>query len=119
MKPEHEPRIDAKKMREKLKGNDPLNRQDRDALLGLSLLSDVDGALNDRIAGHMQDQGIENLRDFATIAGIPLSAMNDLVQGHKTPAVKTLVALARALECPTHTLLYLLVPDAPGAPKRA
>jgi repressor LexA len=80
------------------------------------------GPFNRLIADTMRHQGIERLEDFADKWGIGRSTIYDLVRGRVSvhggwskPSVETLVKLAAALNLPTHELLYLLEPEAPGA----
>ena len=70
----------------------------------------------------MRKHGIGNVRDFADYAGVSRAAVYDLIRGRSTingtwmrPSLETLLKLAGALNIPTHELLYLLEPDAPGA----
>ncbi|ULH17949.1 helix-turn-helix domain-containing protein (plasmid) [Deinococcus sp. KNUC1210] len=71
---------------------------------------------------YMQQHGIRTVRDTALSLGISRTALHELLRDplegkpRSTPSVETLILLARAFQRPTHELLYLLVPDAPGAP---
>ncbi|GBF05882.1 SOS repair repressor, lexA2 [Deinococcus aerius] len=80
------------------------------------------GPINGLIAEQMRRKGIVNLRDFADYADVSRATVYDLVRGRSTvngawmkPSLDTLTKLATALERPTHELLYLIDPDAPGA----
>lgn len=109
-------RPDLKKVREKLKGDEKLVREDRDLLLNLSMMQADEGPLAEPITAYMRREGIETLEDFATLSGIRLSSLQGLVQGRKMPTLAHLMALARVLDRTTHSLLYLVEPNAPGAP---
>lgn len=67
----------------------------------------------------MRAQNIPTVKEFADRHGLGRSTLYDLVRGpvesSKGPSTSTLVSLARALGRPTHEILYLLNPDAPGA----
>lgn len=79
--------------------------------------------MNSLIARAMRRDGINEVTAWADLHGIPRSTFYALVRGRTNregklmlPSIDTLVTLAKALAVPTHELLYLLVPDAPGAP---
>lgn len=70
----------------------------------------------------MRQLGLSTVKDFADFAGIGRTSLHELVRGRTTtsgtwtkPSLDTLVKLAAALNRPTHELLYLISPDAPGA----
>ena len=79
------------------------------------------GALSSLVGERMQQLGHRNVGEFAKYAGISESGIYSILNGRiedGTPIVpkwQTMVALARALERPTHELLYILDPSAPGA----
>lgn len=79
------------------------------------------GPLNSLVAERMRQLGIQNVVGFAEYAGISDSAMYDLLNGRVVngqlimPKWQILTKLAVALDKPTHELLYLIDPDAPGA----
>lgn len=83
--------------------------------------------LNDLLVRYMRERGIRSVKDLADQLGLQRSTLYDLVRDARPeagaarrtyPSVPTLITLARALDKPTHELLYLAVPDAPGAPER-
>jgi repressor LexA len=85
-------------------------------------IAEVRGPINGLIVETMRRHSIANVRDFADHAGISRATVYDLVRGRSTiggawmkPSLETLVKLAVAVERPTHELLYLLEPEAPGA----
>lgn len=70
---------------------------------------------------------MKTVKELADALGLQRSTIYDLVRDARPevgearrtyPSLPTLIALARALNKPTHELLYLAVPDAPGAPER-
>ncbi len=71
----------------------------------------------------MRELGIENITQFARHFGLGKSTLYELVRGRpesaphawKVPSLAFLMQLAEALEVPTHELVYLVEPDAPGA----
>ncbi|WP_167764543.1 helix-turn-helix domain-containing protein [Thermus tengchongensis] len=73
----------------------------------------------------MREMGVESLEEFARRIGMSRGTLYYLVRGRQTkagtwvkPSIDTIVALARALDVPTHELLYRLEPDAPGSELR-
>lgn len=85
-------------------------------------LEDYPGVFNKLIAARMRKLGHQTLKEFAKYAGIGSTTLYNLVLGRVTesgvivkPSIDTLVQLARALEEPVDKLLFMLVPDAPGA----
>ncbi|WP_339097909.1 helix-turn-helix domain-containing protein (plasmid) [Deinococcus sp. VB343] len=70
------------------------------------------------ITAYMQERGISTLPEFAASAELSQTTIYDLIRpsSNKYPSLPTLVQLAKVLERPTHELLYLFAPDAPGAP---
>lgn len=80
------------------------------------------GPLNGLIAARMRQLGLSTVKEFADYAGVGRTSLHDLVRGRTTPSgtwtkpsLDTLSRLAAALDKPTHELLYLIDPDAPGA----
>jgi repressor LexA len=79
------------------------------------------GPLTSLVADRMKQLGHRNVAEFAAYAGISESGMYSVLNGRIEEGVpiipkwQTMVALARALERPTHELLYILDPSAPGA----
>lgn len=79
------------------------------------------GPLNSLVAQRMRELGIANVVGFAEHAGISDTAMYDILNGRVVngvlimPKWQIITKLAQALNRPTHELLYLLDPDAPGA----
>ncbi len=80
------------------------------------------GPLNGLIAERMRQLNLSTVKDFADYAGIGRTSIHDLVRGRTTtsgtwtkPSFDTLTKLAVALDKPTHELLYLIDPEAPGA----
>lgn len=80
------------------------------------------GPLNALIAQSMRRDGIKEITFWADHHGIGRSTLYSLLRGRETetgvvmmPSIDTLVKLASALTVPTHKLLYLLAPQAPGA----
>lgn len=83
------------------------------------------GPFNDLIFKKMREMGVESLEEFARRIGMSRGTLYYLVRGRQTkagtwvkPSIDTIVALARALDVPTHELLYRLEPDAPGSELR-
>ena len=80
------------------------------------------GALNVLITEHMRRHEIKDAGQFAEKAGLSRSTVYGVIRGQvgpdTYPSLVTLIRLAEVLDRPTHELLYLLVPDAPGAPTR-
>jgi repressor LexA len=81
----------------------------------------LNGPFNPLIIKRMRELNIATVEDFARFAKIPRTTVNGLLRGRISPngtwikpSIDTLIALARALNRPTHELLYLLEPDAPG-----
>ncbi|MBB5363053.1 LexA family protein [Deinococcus humi] len=84
--------------------------------------AEMRGPINGLIVEYMRKHNVENVREFADIVGIGRTTIYDLVRGRSTingawmkPSLDTLVRLATVLERPTHELLYLIDPEAPGA----
>lgn len=80
------------------------------------------GPLNGLIADYMSKNNLKNVREFADDVGIGRSTVYDLVRGRSTstgvwmkPSLDTIIKLATILNKPTHEILYLLEPSAPGA----
>ena len=80
------------------------------------------GPINGLIADRMIQLGHQNVREFADYAGIGRTSLHDLLRGRSRtngswvkPSLDTLTKLATALQRPTHELLYLIEPEAPGA----
>lgn len=79
------------------------------------------GPLNALVAERMRTLNIQNVVGFAEYAGISDSAMYDLLNGRVVngqvimPKWQLITKLAQALGKPTHELLYILDPEAPGA----
>lgn len=79
------------------------------------------GPLASLVADRMRELGLKNVSEFATYAEISESNMYAILNGRIdsgvpiVPKWQTMVALAKALERPTHELLYILDPEAPGA----
>lgn len=80
------------------------------------------GPLNALVVRAMRRDGIKEITVWADHHGIGRSTLYALMRGRETasgalmmPSVETLVKLASALAVPTHKLLYLLAPTAPGA----
>lgn len=79
------------------------------------------GPLNALVAERMRALNIQNVVGFAEYAGISDSAMYDLLNGRVVngqvimPKWQLVTKLAQALGKPTHELLYILDPEAPGA----
>ena len=78
--------------------------------------------LNDLVFRKMKELKIETLKDLAERSGIGRQTLYDALRGrapsHKNwgkPGLDTLIKLAAALKVPTHELLYIVEPDAPGA----
>lgn len=78
--------------------------------------------LNDLVFLRMRELRIETLKDLAERSGIGRQTLYDALRGrapsHKNwgrPGLDTLIGLAKALKVPTHQLLYLVEPNAPGA----
>lgn len=69
----------------------------------------------------MKALNLPNVSAFAEYAGISESVMYDMLNGRVVngvlimPKWQSLTKLAQALDKPTHELLYLLDPEAPGA----
>lgn len=85
-------------------------------------IAEIRGPINGLIVEAMLRRKISNLRDFADYADISRATVYDLVRGRSTvtgswmkPSLDTLTKMAVALDKPTHELLYLIDPDAPGA----
>jgi len=77
----------------------------------------TDGAFNGLIAEYMRNHNFVTVKEFAEHIGLSRSTIYDLIRSKETlPSLSTLILLARALDRPTHELLYLAAPDAPGAP---
>lgn len=80
------------------------------------------GPLNGLIAERMRQLGLSTVREFADYAGVGRTSIHDLVRGRTTasgtwtkPSLDTVCKLAIALDKPTHELIYLIDPEAPGA----
>ena len=81
------------------------------------------GPLNRLIGRRMRELGIKNIEEFARHAGVSRSNLYELIRGRspsapsawKTPSLDTLIPLAKALDKPLHEIIYIVVPDAPGA----
>lgn len=80
------------------------------------------GPLNALIATRMRQLGLSTVKEFAEYAGVGRTSLHDLVRGRAKddgawtkPSFDTLTKLAAALNKPTHELVYLIDPDAPGA----
>ena len=80
------------------------------------------GALNILIAEHMRRYELKDAGQFAEKAGLSRSTVYGVIRGQvgpdTYPSLVTLIRLAEVLDRPTHELLYLLAPDAPGSPTR-
>ena len=81
------------------------------------------GPLNALIATRMRQLGLSTVKEFAEYAGVGRTSLHDLVRGRAKddgawtkPSFDTLTKLAAALNKPTHELVYLIDPDAPGGP---
>lgn len=84
--------------------------------------SQLRGPINGLITDRMRALGLRNVREFADYAGISRTSIHELLRGRSTingvwmkPSLDTLTRLAKALDRPTHELLYLIEPEAPGA----
>lgn len=71
----------------------------------------------------MRRDGAENLSDWLDQKGLARSTFYSLVRGRETatgrwttPRLDTIAEIAEALYVPLHDLVYILLPDAPGAP---
>lgn len=80
------------------------------------------GPLNAFIVRSMRRDGIKEVTKWADHWKIGRSTMYNLLRGRETstggwvtPSVETLIKLAKAFDMPTHELLYIIEPDAPGA----
>lgn len=80
------------------------------------------GPLNSLIAQAMRRDGIKEVARWADHWGIGRTTLYSLLRGRETssgkwmrPSLETLTILARALDQPLHTLVYLVEPDAYGA----
>lgn len=85
-------------------------------------LARLRGPLNNLIAARMQALGLPTVKQFADYAEVGRTSIYELVRGRTTtnrawtnPSIDTLIKLAVALDVPTHELLYLIDPSAPGA----
>jgi len=75
------------------------------------------GAFNSLVVDYMRNRDFNTVGDFADHIGLSRSTIYELLSSKETlPSLNTLILLARALDRPTHELLYLAAPDAPGAP---
>ncbi len=81
------------------------------------------GRINALVVAAMRRDGEENLTDWLDKKGIARSTFYTLVRGRVSesgnwvkPNLDTLDHIARALGVPLHELVYLLMPDALGAP---
>lgn len=81
------------------------------------------GRINALVVAAMRRDGEENLTDWLDKKGIARSTFYTLVRGRASdsgqwvkPSLDTLAAFAEALGVPLHELVYLLMPDALGAP---
>lgn len=75
--------------------------------------------MNALFSAYMQEHGLQSVRELADRLGIQRTTIYDLIRPHQAgtyPSLGTLITLARAMNKPTHELLYAAVPDAPGAP---
>lgn len=81
----------------------------------------IRGPLNGLVADRMRQLGIPNVTGFAQHAGLSDTAMYDVLGGRIIngvvimPKWDTITKLAAALGKPTHEILYILDPEAPGA----
>lgn len=89
---------------------------------GKEEIQNLRGPLNALIVRSMRRDGIKEVTKWADHWGIGRSTMYNLLRGRETstggwvtPSVETLIKLARAFGVPTHELLYMIEPDAPGA----
>lgn len=79
------------------------------------------GPLNALVANRMKELNISNVVGFAEYAGLSDTAMYEMLSGRVVngvlimPKWQSITKLAAALDKPTHEILYLLDPDAPGA----
>lgn len=85
-------------------------------------IAEMRGPINGLIVDYMRKHNVTNVREFADRVGVGRNTIYDLVRGRSTingawmkPSLDTLTKLAVALERPTHELLYLIDPEAPGA----
>lgn len=71
---------------------------------------------------YMEKHGMSSVVQFAERANMKATTVYDLLskdsEKRASPSLPTLIQLATALEMPTHELLYVFAPDAPGAPSR-
>ncbi|WP_162393890.1 S24 family peptidase [Deinococcus kurensis] len=79
------------------------------------------GPLNALVAKRMRELNLPNVVSFAEHAGLSDTAMYEILNGRVVKGVlimpkwQSITKLAKALAVPTHELLYLLDPEAPGA----
>jgi SOS-response transcriptional repressor LexA len=79
------------------------------------------GPFNALVAERMRQLGLRSVVQFAEYAGLSDTAMYEMLSGRVVngtlimPKWQSITKLAAALAKPTHELLYLLDPDAPGA----
>jgi repressor LexA len=83
---------------------------------------ELKGPFNELITKRMQELDFDSLDQFAEYADINRTSIYQLVRGRLTPngnwvkpSIEMLMKLAVAFNVPTHQLVYLLEPDAPGA----
>lgn len=84
------------------------------------------GKLNALIVRAMRRDGIDQVTEWLDYHGLARSTFYSMIRGRETasgawikPSLDTLAAFATALGIPLHELVYLLMPDAPGAPRVA
>lgn len=79
----------------------------------------IESPLSPLIVEYMRQHSLKTMSAFADHSGISRTKVYELLRPTQefNPSVQTLLSLARTLGKPTHELLYLLVPDAPGAPQ--
>lgn len=85
-------------------------------------IAELRGPINGLIVEYMRANNIGTVREFADAVNVGRSTIYDLVRGRSSingawmkPSLDTLTKLATALQRPTHELLYLIEPEAPGA----
>lgn len=80
------------------------------------------GAFNAMLVRAMRRDGIKEITHWADHHGVGRSTLYAIMRGRETasgtwvmPSMATAVKLAEALGVPLHELIYVLIPDAPGA----
>lgn len=81
------------------------------------------GKLNALIVRAMRRDGFDKLTEWLDHHGLARSTFYSMIRGREAssgawikPSLDTLATFATALGVPLHDLIYLLMPDAPGAP---